>query len=63
MNENAAIIIFMGLLLNGCFQQPSRIGANINENDIIDEREIGDAMKEAACLFSGRNWTVFDKCE
>lgn len=54
MNENAAFLIFMGLVLNGCFQMTAR--ENINESLIVDERELGQSLKAAACLLSGRDW-------
>jgi hypothetical protein len=61
MDEKAAAIIFLGLVLNGCLQMPR--SNSFNEYAIIDEREIGEAMAEAACLLSGRDWKYPTTCE
>jgi hypothetical protein len=61
MDEKAAAIVFLGLVLNGCLQMPR--SPNINEYAIIDERELGAAMAEAACYLSGRDWRAgFEEC-
>lgn len=52
MSDNAAALLALAIMLNGCFQMPK----SINEHALIDEYELGTAMTEAACYLSGREW-------
>ena len=57
--EKLGGLLLFGLMLNGCL---SSVGQrSIHESMIVDEQKIADAIVEAGCLQSGRQWK-FDKC-
>ena len=52
--ENAAALIMLGLVLNGCLSMDSGIDERALGRSIGDE--LGKSIKEAGCLSSGRSW-------
>ena len=56
----AASLIFMGLLLNGCLSATNT--TRINEYDIVDEAEIAKGIAKAGCLMSGGTKYEYGVC-